>query len=213
MGGWAHHQVFIFFILLLFCCNQHRFWFFLGVILVFLCESSVSSICSTSKIYASHKAFEIIPIRKGVTDPNDQNYSPRIRKKTCCITCSLRVRDTDVLSTRWLEYKRHWRPLQRARKVRRATPFASPDDGVTVNGVPQTSSSSELEQMRVKLDRALQNEDLSSGLIQSIHDAARAIELAILEHSSSLKDTWFRKTWLGVDKNAWVKTLSYQVSK
>ncbi|XP_020110980.1 uncharacterized protein LOC109725950 isoform X3 [Ananas comosus] len=169
-------------------------------------------ITSTSKIYASHKAFEIIPIRKGVTDPNDQNYSPRIRKKTCCITCSLRVRDTDVLSTRWLEYKRHWRPLQRARKVRRATPFASPDDGVTVNGVPQTSSSSELEQMRVKLDRALQNEDLSSGLIQSIHDAARAIELAILEHSSSLKDTWFRKTWLGVDKNAWVKTLSYQAA-
>ncbi|OAY78101.1 LETM1 and EF-hand domain-containing protein anon-60Da, mitochondrial [Ananas comosus] len=169
-------------------------------------------ITSTSKIYASHKAFEIIPIRKGVTDPNDQNYSPRIRKKTCCITCSLRVRDTDVLSTRWLEYKRHWRPLQRARKVSRATPFASPDDGVTVNGVPQTSSSSELEQMRVKLDRALQNEDLSSGLIQSIHDAARAIELAILEHSSSLKDTWFRKTWLGVDKNAWVKTLSYQAA-
>lgn len=90
-------------------------------------------------------------------------------------------------------------------------PFASSDDGVAVNGTPQTSSSSGMDDLRMKLTQSLQGEDLSSGLVQSIHDAARAIELAIQEHSLSSKTFWFSKAWLGIDKNASVKTLSYQV--
>ncbi|KAK1309991.1 hypothetical protein QJS10_CPA08g01410 [Acorus calamus] len=91
-------------------------------------------------------------------------------------------------------------------------PLASTDDGVTVNGMPQVSSSSELEEMRTKLDQSLQGEDLNGALIQSLHDAARAIELAIREHGSSSRIYWFSSAWLGVDKNAWVKTLSYQAA-
>lgn len=92
------------------------------------------------------------------------------------------------------------------------SPLASTDDGITVNGKPQASSSNDLEEMRVKLDQSLQGEDSRSGLIQSLHDAARVFELAIKEHSALSRSPWFSKTWLGVDKNAWVKTLSYQVT-
>lgn len=70
-----------------------------------------------------------------------------------------------------------------------------------------------MEQMRIKLDQVLENDDLSSGIVQSIYDAARAIELAFLEHSSTPKKSWFPRTWLGADRFAWIKSLSYQVNK
>ena len=100
-----------------------------------------------------------------------------------------------------------------SRKLRKGyfSPFASADDGVTINGSPQTSSSSEVNEIRVKLDQSLQSQDYDDGLVQSLHDAARAFELAIKEQSSSLKIPWFSTAWLGVDKNTWVKALSYQV--
>ncbi|KAF5207230.1 Letm1-like protein [Thalictrum thalictroides] len=97
-------------------------------------------------------------------------------------------------------------------KVRRDGPPASSDDGIAVNGAPQTSSSSDMEEFRVKLNQSLQSEDYSDGLVQSLHDAARVFELAIKEQSSLSKISWFSTAWLGVDKNAWVKALSYQAS-
>uniref|UniRef100_A0A453RVB2 Uncharacterized protein n=1 Tax=Aegilops tauschii subsp. strangulata TaxID=200361 RepID=A0A453RVB2_AEGTS len=69
-----------------------------------------------------------------------------------------------------------------------------------------------MKEIRVKLDKALQNEDISTGLVQSIHDAARSIELAFLDHSKSSINSWFPKMWLGVDNNAWIKSLSYQAA-
>ncbi|KAJ3676930.1 hypothetical protein LUZ60_002654 [Juncus effusus] len=74
------------------------------------------------------------------------------------------------------------------------------------------NSSSEVEQMRIKLDKNLENEDLSTGFVQSIYDAARAIELAFLERSSAPKGSWFSRTWLGSDRYAWIKLLSYQAA-
>lgn len=90
-------------------------------------------------------------------------------------------------------------------------PLASADDGVTVNGSPQVSTSGDVEGMRVKLNQSLQGEDYSDGLVQSLHEAARNFELAIKERGSLTKISWFSAAWLGVDRNAWVKTLSYQV--
>ncbi|RRT63955.1 hypothetical protein B296_00042260 [Ensete ventricosum] len=90
--------------------------------------------------------------------------------------------------------------------------LASTDDSVVVNGTPQATSNSEVGEMSIKLDEYLQGDDLSSGLVQSIHDASRAVELAIQEHSSLSKSSWFSKAWLGVDKNAWIKRLSYQAA-
>lgn len=90
-------------------------------------------------------------------------------------------------------------------------PFASADDGVTVDGSSQASTSGDVDEIRVKLDQSLQNEEYNSALIQSLHDAARVYELAIKEQSSASKSSWFSTAWLGIDQNAWVKALSYQV--
>lgn len=98
------------------------------------------------------------------------------------------------------------------RRLARGIARASSDDGLTVNGATQASSTSEVEQMRIKLDQVLENDDLSSGIVQSVYDAARAIELAFLEHSSVPKSFWFSRTWLGADRYAWIKSLSYQVT-
>lgn len=95
--------------------------------------------------------------------------------------------------------------------MRNLLPFASADDGVTVNGTPQASTSSDVEEMRVKLDQSLHEEEYSDGLVQFLHDAARVFELAIKEQGSFSGLSWFATAWLGVDRNAWVKTLSYQV--
>ncbi|KAD4384349.1 hypothetical protein E3N88_24517 [Mikania micrantha] len=98
------------------------------------------------------------------------------------------------------------------RRTKHILPFASADDGITVNGSSQVSTSGDVEEMRVKLDESLKNEEYNSALIQSLHDAARVYELAIKEQSSTSKLSWFSTAWLGIDQNAWVKALSYQAS-
>ncbi|XP_010942618.1 uncharacterized protein [Elaeis guineensis] len=163
------------------------------------------SITRTSTIYVPHKAVDVNFTGNSMVDLNQYVCCHHFSKKKC------RLRQ--VL----LEFTKH-RPLvhkafvHKARRMRHTTLLASTDDGVTVNGTPQASSSNDVEEMRVKLDESLQGEDLSSRLVQSIHDSARAIELAIQEQSSLTKDSWFPKAWLGLDKNAWVKTLSYQAA-
>ncbi|KAK6147258.1 hypothetical protein DH2020_018170 [Rehmannia glutinosa] len=89
---------------------------------------------------------------------------------------------------------------------------ASADDGVTVNAKSQARTSNDVEDLRYKLDQSLQDEDYNTGLVQLLHDAARVFELAIKEQISLSKISWFSTAWLGVDKNAWAKALSYQAS-
>ncbi|XP_073359342.1 uncharacterized protein [Aegilops tauschii subsp. strangulata] len=119
-----------------------------------------------------------------------------------------------VYGFRWLEFRRQRIAFQRTGRWVHSIPLASQDDGsgVSVNGVPQVDPASQMKEIRVKLDKALQNEDISTGLVQSIHDAARSIELAFLDHSKSSINSWFPKMWLGVDNNAWIKSLSYQAA-
>lgn len=89
---------------------------------------------------------------------------------------------------------------------------SSSDDGVAVNGTPQSrASDDDVEEMRAKLTGSLQDEYSCDELIQSLHDAARSFELALKKKISSSKLPWFSAAWLGVDRNAWVKTFSYQV--
>ncbi|XP_074269112.1 uncharacterized protein LOC141592380 [Silene latifolia] len=100
-------------------------------------------------------------------------------------------------------------------KIKRAgniIQFASADDGLKVNGNPEANMSRDVEAMRMRLDQALKNEDYNDGLVQSLYDAARVFELSIKEKSSLWKIPWFSAAWLGVDKNAWAKALSYQAS-
>ncbi|KAI4348928.1 hypothetical protein L6164_009589 [Bauhinia variegata] len=101
------------------------------------------------------------------------------------------------------------------RKPRRTVyilPFASADDGVTVDGDSLTSDSTDLVKIGVKLNKSLEDEDFCDGLLQSLHDAARVFELAIKEHKTFSRLSWFSAAWLGIDQNAWVKELSYQAA-
>ncbi|XP_076893654.1 uncharacterized protein LOC143545704 [Bidens hawaiensis] len=95
----------------------------------------------------------------------------------------------------------------KSRRTRYLFPFASADDGATVNGSSQASTSGNVKGMRV-----LENEEYNGALVRSLHDAARVYELAIKERSSKSNLSWFPTAWLGIDQNAWVKDLSYQAS-
>ena len=88
--------------------------------------------------------------------------------------------------------------------------ISSANDNVAVDGIPRASSS-EVEKTAVQVEQPTEGEDISSRLVQSLHDAARSVELALTEYSSSVKSSWFSKAWIGVDKNAWTRTISYQV--
>jgi hypothetical protein len=108
-------------------------------------------------------------------------------------------------------YRKNYLTFRKSRRMGHLRPFASGDEGVTVNGIPQVSTSGDVEGMRVKLNQSLQGEDYSDGLVQSLHEAARIFELAIKEQGSLSKISWFSTAWLGIDTNAWLKTVSYQV--
>ncbi|KAK9289338.1 hypothetical protein L1049_007493 [Liquidambar formosana] len=94
-------------------------------------------------------------------------------------------------SVQLVEFRRHGSTFRKSRRMGHFFLFASADDGVTVNGSPQASTSGEVEEMRVKLNQSLQGEDYSYGLVQSLHDAARVFELAIKEQSMLSKVSWF----------------------
>lgn len=95
--------------------------------------------------------------------------------------------------------------------MRSLLPFASADDNLTVNGSSQPSTSSDAENLTLKSNRSLQGEGYNTGLVQTLHDASRLFELAIKQKSSESKTSWFSTAWLGVDRNSWLKALSYQV--
>lgn len=136
----------------------------------------------------------------------------RNRSRKCCqLRCDSSELEKHNFKYRWLEFRKYSPYLGKARRIVPFTVLATSDDSVTVNGIPQRSPASDAEDVRFKSDQLLQGENLSSVLVHSLHDAARAIELAFLDYSSSSKSPWFSKTWLGVDKSAWVKILSYQV--
>ncbi|CAO2162971.1 unnamed protein product [Urochloa humidicola] len=169
---------------------------------------------STSKVYTLEKVYGLRFVCRSIVDLKSQKSHPRISKRKCHLRSSASECDRTIHSARWLEFRRQKGVFQRTRRMVHIIPLASDDDGnsVSVNGAQQVGSASSIEEIRLKLNKAFQSEDISIGLVQSIHDAARSIELAFIEQSKSSKSSWFPKTWLGVDNNAWIKSLSYQAA-
>ncbi|KAM7526009.1 hypothetical protein LguiA_015911 [Lonicera macranthoides] len=166
-------------------------------------QSFVSS--SSSNPWLSRKPTRSRFFNKRVVDLDHPLFSRWYLRNSCCQRFSILEDGNLSFSYRLVDF-------HKSRRTRCLLPFASADDGVTVNGSPQASSSSDLEEMRVKLDQSVQGEDYSTGLVQSLHDAARVFELAIKAHGSLSKSSWFSTAWLGVDKTVWMKALSYQAS-
>ncbi|CAK7341915.1 unnamed protein product [Dovyalis caffra] len=132
-------------------------------------------------------------------------------RKRCLMKLALRRNGNQSLKYQLVGYKKLNLTCRKTRRMGHLFPLASADDGVTVNGSPSASTSSDVEEMRVKLNQSLKGEDSGDKLVQSIHDAARVFEVAIKEQGSLSKFSWLSTAWLGVDRNAWVKTLCYQV--
>ncbi|KAF8747781.1 hypothetical protein HU200_013191 [Digitaria exilis] len=169
-------------------------------------------VCSTSKVYTLEKVYGFRFVCRSIVDLKSQKFHPLISKRKCHLRTS--TSECTIHSARWLEFRRQKGVFQRTRRIGHIIPLASNDDGnsISVNGVPQVGSASSMEEIRLKLNKAFQSEDVSNGLVQSIHDAARSIELAFLEHSKSYQGSWFPKAWMGVDNTAWIKSLSYQAA-
>ncbi|KAJ8899564.1 hypothetical protein K2173_018538 [Erythroxylum novogranatense] len=136
------------------------------------------------------------------------------QRKRCLAMLALLGKSNPRLTFCPLDHNKLNSVCRKARRVIHIRPLASTDDGVTVNGSPPASTinDSDVQEMRVKLNQSLQDEDYGGRLVQSLHDAARLLELAIKEQGLLSKLSWFSTAWLGVDRIAWVKTLSYQAS-
>ncbi|CAN4094112.1 unnamed protein product [Withania somnifera] len=100
----------------------------------------------------------------------------------------------------------------RTSRIVHLLPFSSAEDGVSVNGSSRPTTSSDMEEMRLKLELSLQGEENGSGLVQSLHDAARVIELGLRQQGSLSRVSWFLTAWWGGDRTGWIKVLSYQVA-
>ncbi|XP_050227484.1 uncharacterized protein LOC126677078 isoform X2 [Mercurialis annua] len=133
-------------------------------------------------------------------------------RKRCLMKRALLGNDNHIHSNRLATYRILRSTYRKSRRVGRIVPFATGDDGVTVNGSPPASTSSNVDEVRLKLNQSLRDENNGDRLVQALHDAARVFELAIKEQGSLSKFSWFSTAWLGIDRNAWVKTLSYQAS-
>lgn len=171
-----------------------------------------TSICRSSTPWSPVKPTKAYFFSRKITGLDHLIFShPCIRKKG-------RVRISDLqngrhsVSYRFSNSQKQSITRSKLRRLERLQPLASADDGVTVNGSSQSRTNSDMEEIRYKLNQSLQDEDYNTGLVQLLHDAARVFELAIKEQSSLSKISWFSTAWLGVDKNVWIKELSYQVS-
>ncbi|PKA50035.1 hypothetical protein AXF42_Ash017574 [Apostasia shenzhenica] len=162
--------------------------------------------------YSVCKSIESKGFSKDLFAPKYWNCCHSVLRKRCSLRHSMSEYEKCNYKNRWLEFKNCSQSSGKTRKVLSFKLLASTDDNVAVNGTPQSSSSREMEEFRFRSDQSLPGVSLSCALAQSIHDGARAIELAFVEHSSAFKAPWFSKSWLGVDKNAWIKTLSYQAA-
>lgn len=124
---------------------------------------------------------------------------------------ALRGNGNQSLNYQLVGYKKLNLAYRKTRKMDCPYPLVSADDGVTVNGSPSASTSSDVEEMGLKFNHSLLGDDSTDKLVQSLHDAARVFEVAIKEQDSLSKFSWLSTAWLGIDRNAWVKTLCYEV--
>ncbi|KAJ4830059.1 hypothetical protein Tsubulata_009674 [Turnera subulata] len=132
-------------------------------------------------------------------------------RKCCLARLAVFCNGGHSLSFRTVGFRKLNSACPKTRRFGYLLPLASADDGATVNGSPSASTAGDVDEMRVKLTQSLQGEDYGDRLVQSLHDAARVVELAIKEQGL-LSKSWFSTSWLGVDRKAWGKTLSYQIS-
>lgn len=167
--------------------------------------------CSSSNSWFSQKPTRPHFFNKRVADLDHQVSGHGYSRKRYHIKFSLFADDSLSLNSRLATFEIHSLKMCKPKRMRTLLPFASADDNVTFNGSSQPSTSSDVDNMTLQFNQTLQGEVYSTGLVQTLHDASRLFELAIKQKSSESKTSWFSTAWLGVDRNSWLKALSYQV--
>ncbi|XP_044509278.1 uncharacterized protein LOC123228112 isoform X2 [Mangifera indica] len=173
-------------------------------------HSFVSSSSSSNPCLSRNSISTCISFRKGAGLEYLVSNCGNARKKNF-LRLAMFDKGNYSLNHHLVGCSKNFANLCKSRRVGHFLPLASADDGVTVNGSPQASTDTNVEEIKVKLNQSLQGKDCCDGLVQSLHDAARVFELAIKEQGSQSNMAWL-STWMGVDRNAWIKTLSYQAS-
>lgn len=183
------------------------------VVKIFICLLIiVVYVCSTSNPWLPLKANRMHYSCKRVSDLDQFLSCWGNLRKRCRIRFVLLENGSNTFDFGPVGCRKQHLTFQRSRRMGNLFTHSSADDGVTVNGTPQASTSSDVEEMRVKLNWSLHSDsDSNDGLVPLLHESARVFELAIKEQSPFSKLSWFSTAWLGVDRNAWVKALSYQV--
>ncbi|XP_051150391.1 uncharacterized protein LOC127264873 [Andrographis paniculata] len=170
-----------------------------------LVSSSSSSLSSPVKsVKASHFSRKIVGLDNLIIYPCNRRKKFHIR---------LTHVDNGKFSLSRLSYlRRQSINFRKSRMVDSFLSLSSSDDGMAVNASHQARTQEDVDEIRYKLNQSLQDGDCNTRLVQLLHDAARVFELEIKQQSSLSKKSWFSKNWLGVDKHAWVKPLSYQAA-
>lgn len=106
-----------------------------------------------------------------------------------------------------------WSSKRRTRRLQVRVFSAPLEEGVTVHDMPLTKSNNDSwDDTRKMLDASLDFVATDSNLMQALHEAARMFQMAIEKQRSLTKGPWFAKAWLGIDHNAWIKSIAYQAA-
>ncbi|CAM6050274.1 unnamed protein product [Sphagnum compactum] len=90
------------------------------------------------------------------------------------------------------------------------------EEGINMNESFSRSENGRAE-LRFKLGAAAMPSgggggDQSKNLVHVLHETARVLQSALEEQKALTRGSWFAQKWLGFDKNAWMKSLAYQVA-
>ncbi|CAM6031588.1 unnamed protein product [Sphagnum compactum] len=90
------------------------------------------------------------------------------------------------------------------------------EEGINMNESVSGSENGRAE-LRFKLGAAAMPSgggggEQSKNLVHVLHETARVLQSALEEQKALTRGSWFAQKWLGFDKNAWMKSLAYQVA-
>lgn len=89
---------------------------------------------------------------------------------------------------------------------------APSEEGIQCHDPTTTKETTEVwDEARKMLDASLGSTAADTDMVQMLHETARMFQVAIEKQKSLIKGLWFTKAWLGIDHNAWIKAIAYQV--
>lgn len=108
-----------------------------------------------------------------------------------------------------------WPSKRRVKRLHALASSAPSEKGVACHGTPITNTNTNTDiwdEARKMLDASLDSMATDRDMVQALHETARMFQVAIEKQRSLTKGPWFTKAWLGIDHNAWIKSIAYQAA-